>query len=120
MLVSRSKTWATKDISQENKKSISLFLLKYYHTLNSFTRDDALCTVAILSTVMRLPVDAASGYEARVDGSFHVRLRTLLPLNGAVLSVPPHAARLSTSRSAGMLNFGCFGPGRRCLITSGE
>jgi hypothetical protein len=35
--------WATKDIPQENKKSISLFLLKYYHNLNSFSRDDALC-----------------------------------------------------------------------------
>jgi hypothetical protein len=54
MLVSRlKKTKATKDISRENKKSASLFLLKYYHNLNLFTRDDALCrrTETILGTV---------------------------------------------------------------------
>jgi hypothetical protein len=28
------------DISREKKKSVLLFLLKYYHTLNLFTRED--------------------------------------------------------------------------------
>ena len=42
MLVSRSKTRATKDISRENKKSETLFLLTYYHNLNLFTRDDSM------------------------------------------------------------------------------
>jgi hypothetical protein len=41
-----------------------------------------------------LAVHAVSGHEARGDGSFHVRLQKLLQSNGAVLSAPPHVARL--------------------------
>jgi hypothetical protein len=48
-------------------------------TLSCLHRRNSNCTVRILV------VRAASGHEARVDGSFHVRLRTLMPLNGAVL-----------------------------------
>jgi hypothetical protein len=60
MLVSRSKTRSTKDISRENKKSPSLFLLKYYHNLNLFTRDDAQDAVAASIAIGWLFVFASS------------------------------------------------------------
>jgi hypothetical protein len=43
-IIVHSEKFGRKDISRENKESTSLFLLKYYHNQNLFTRDDALCT----------------------------------------------------------------------------
>jgi hypothetical protein len=45
-----------------------------------------------LSLVTRLAVHAADEDEEECDGSFHARLHRRLPLCGAVLSAPPHAA----------------------------
>jgi hypothetical protein len=68
-----------KDIVRENKKSTTPFLLKYYHNLNLFTRDDDLTqyreTVKNLSTVSLLAVHTTE-YKKEGVVSFHAISKT--------------------------------------------